>query len=136
MSREQLYAAAADAVLVLHFAIVLFVVGAFLLVWLGFFLRWRFVRSLRFRVAHLAAILLVVLQSWGGIACPLTVWENRLRALAGEPVYEEACIQYWVGRVLFYEGEEWAFTLVYTVFLGLVVLSWFVVPPKRRAMRG
>jgi hypothetical protein len=64
----------ADAVLIVHFLFVLFVVGGLLAIWAGALIGWVWVRNLRFRVAHLAAILFVMAESLVGIACPLTVW--------------------------------------------------------------
>ena len=65
----------ADAVLVLHFGIVVFVVGGLVLVVAGNALRWRWVNAFGFRLAHLAAIAVVVAQSWLGEVCPLTTLE-------------------------------------------------------------
>ncbi|HUP94488.1 MAG TPA: DUF2784 domain-containing protein, partial [Burkholderiales bacterium] len=47
---------AANVILVMHFAFVSFVVGGLAAIWLGAALGWRWVRGMRFRVAHLAAI--------------------------------------------------------------------------------
>ncbi|HUF62990.1 MAG TPA: DUF2784 family protein, partial [Verrucomicrobiales bacterium] len=63
------YQLLADAVLLLHFAIVLFVVGGLVFVVVGNFRRWPWVNSLWFRFAHLAAIGVVVAQAWLGKIC-------------------------------------------------------------------
>ena len=73
------YSHFADLVLLIHFAIVLFVVGGLLLIVLGNFLRWSWVNHWWFRAMHLLAISVVVLESWLGIECPLTTLENWLR---------------------------------------------------------
>jgi hypothetical protein len=70
---------AADALLVLHFAIVVFIVGGLVLTWIGGALGWRWVRNPRFRWTHLAAIAFVALEAIIGMTCPLTVWEDALR---------------------------------------------------------
>ena len=77
------YALLADAVLVLHTGIVLFVVGGLLLVVLGNWRGWPWVNRPWFRLAHLAAITAVVAESWLGLTCPLTTLEWWLRARAG-----------------------------------------------------
>ena len=69
----------ADAVLVVHFGVVLFVVGGLVVVLAGNWLRWRWVNHLWFRLAHLAAIAVVVIQAWLGQYCPLTTLESWLR---------------------------------------------------------
>jgi hypothetical protein len=50
------YRGLADAVLVLHAGVVLFVVAGLALTLVGGALRWRWVRNFWFRAAHLAAI--------------------------------------------------------------------------------
>jgi hypothetical protein len=52
--------------------------------------------------------------------------------MAGQAGYERSFIEYWVQRLLYYEGPLWAFALVYTVFGALVVWSWLRYPPRPR----
>jgi hypothetical protein len=129
------YAILADAILLLHFAFVLFVLGGLITVWLGYFARWNFVRNPWFRLGHLLAMGVVVAESLCGVICPLTTWEADLRIKAGEgPSYAGSFIQHWVHRVMFFEVREGTFTVIYIVFFALIVLSFVVVRP--RAFRG
>jgi polyferredoxin len=130
MSGGQWYALLADAVLVVHLLLILFVIGGLAVTVIGWFRTWAWVRNFWFRLLHLAAIATVVVQSWLGAACPLTVWENRLRDLAGREPYGEAFIQHWLHRLIFYQAENWVFGLVYTLFGLLVVLALVLVPPR------
>jgi hypothetical protein len=132
VSQETLYRLAADAVLVVHALFVAFVVLGLLAVYLGSWLRWGWVRNLWFRLTHLAAIGVVVLQAWVGVLCPLTVWEARLREFAGGESYDGSFIEHWLQTLLYYEAPARVFVTLYTVFAGVVVLSWFTVPPQRR----
>ncbi|MEM7765818.1 MAG: DUF2784 domain-containing protein [Pseudomonadota bacterium] len=120
------YALLADLILVVHFAFVLFVVVGFALILCGIVARWRWVENRTFRLIHLAAIGIVVLQAWLGQLCPLTIWESQLRRLAGEQGYSGSFIEHWLHRVMFFEAEQWVFTLVYTVFALLVALTWWL----------
>jgi len=125
----------ADAVLILHFAIVLFVVGGLVLIIVGNFSGWRWVNALWFRLLHLAAIAIVVAESWLGINCPLTTLEMWLRAQSGAASainYSESFIGYWLQRLLFYSAPPWVFVLTYTVFGALVIAVWFRFPPEFR----
>ncbi|MDJ0741691.1 MAG: DUF2784 domain-containing protein [Gammaproteobacteria bacterium] len=132
MSNETVYLLAADAILVSHVLFVAFVVLGLMAIYVGHWASWAWVRNLRFRVLHLVAITIVVLQSWVGVICPLTTWEMQLRELAGARTYEGSFIQYWLHALLYYDAPGWVFVAAYTAFGGLVVASWFIVPPRRR----
>ncbi|MGI9260997.1 MAG: DUF2784 domain-containing protein [Woeseiaceae bacterium] len=122
----------ADLVLVVHFAFVLFVVVGFVLILIGLLADWSWVRNRFFRIAHLAAIGVVVLQAWFEQYCPLTVWENQLRHHAGEAAYSESFIEHWLHKVLFYQADPWIFTVIYTVFGALVLLAWLFGGPRNK----
>jgi polyferredoxin len=125
----------ADLVLCVHAAVVVFVVGGLVLLVAGNLRGWRFVNDWWFRLAHLAAIAVVVAQAWLGIVCPLTMLESWLRARAGEAFYEASFVEYWVQRVLYYDASAWVFTAGYTLFGLAVVASWWRFPPRRRGSR-
>ena len=121
-----LYRLIADAILVVHFAFVVFVVFGFMLILTGLLARWSWVHNSIFRIAHLAAVGFVVLQAWLGQLCPLAFWENELRRRAGESGYTGTFVEHWLRDVLFYQAEPWVFTTIYTCFGALVVLVWFL----------
>jgi hypothetical protein len=125
------YQELADAVLLLHFAVVLFVVGGLALILIGNARDWHWVNDGWFRITHLAAIAVVVVQSWLGQHCPLTILESWLRVQAGAPAYEQSFIEHWVQRIIYYDVPLWAFAVIYTVFAAFVVLSWWRFPPRR-----
>jgi hypothetical protein len=126
------YQVLADAVLVLHLGIVVFIVAGLVLVVAGNVRGWRWVNAWWFRLAHLAAIGVVVAQAWLGQVCPLTTLESWLRVKSGQPVYAGSFVAHWVQRILFYDAPPWAFTLAYTLFGLLVIAVWWRFPPLRR----
>ena len=126
MNDEDLYSLLADTLLVIHFAFVVFVVFGFILILVGLLARWPWVHNRKFRITHLAAIGIVVLQAWFGQLCPLTLWENELRRRAGQSGYTETFVEHWLHEILFYQAEPWIFTTIYTCFGVLVVLVWFL----------
>jgi hypothetical protein len=130
MSPEALYSLSADLILLLHFAFVVFVVLGLVLIVVGKFLHWSWVRNPWFRLLHLIAIGFVVLETWLGMICPLTIWELTLKEKAGNAVYSGAFIAHWVERILYYRAQAWVFYLGYTVFGGLVLACWFWVRPR------
>jgi len=135
MELNLLFLLAADALLFGHVLFVLFVVVGLVLIIVGRFLDWAWVRNPRFRIAHLAAIGIVVLQSWVGVICPLTSWEMALRERAGEATYTGSFISHWLETLLYFQAPAWVFTVCYTVFAVIVVASWVWVRPRRIAKR-
>jgi len=123
--------AIADVVLVVHFAFVAFVVGGLAAIWIGAAAGWRWVRSFRFRVIHLAAICFVAAEALLGVVCPLTLWEDALRGRASESGF----IARWIHAVMFYQLPPWVFTTSYIAFAVIVALTFRFVPPAKRRSR-
>ena len=119
----------ADAVLIVHFMIVAFIVGGLALVWLGAVLGWRWIRNPWFRYGHLGAIAFVAAEALLGIACPLTVWEDLLRG----GVRPESFVGRWVRSLLYYQAPEWLFTSAYLAWAAATLATLRLVPPRRRA---
>jgi hypothetical protein len=124
----------ADVVLYVHFAYVGVVLFGLLAVLVGYLLNWDWVRNRWFRGLHLAMILIVVLEAWCGIECPLTSWENALRERTGQATHERAFVAELVHDLMFYEAEPWVFTVGYTLFAAAVVGTLFLVPPRWRTI--
>jgi hypothetical protein len=131
---QPLNQALANSVLVLHVGIVVFVVAGLVLVVVGNLRQWRWVNQLWFRLMHLAAIAIVVAESWFGVTCPLTTLEMSLRAKAHAATYSGSFVEHWLQRLLYYNAPPWAFSLGYSLFALLVIASWWYFPPasKRR----
>jgi hypothetical protein len=112
-------AALADAVVVVHFAFLAFVVGGGLLAWRWPWLIWP----------HLVA------AGWGAaiiafsLRCPLTHLENALRARAGEPELDGGFIGTYIEGVLYPER----YVVEARVLAAVVVLvSWLGFVRRRR----
>lgn len=129
------YQLLANAVLVLHSCIVVFVAGGLLAILAGTPLHWRWTRNLWFRAAHLAAIVFVAFESWAGIVCPLTTLEQWLRRQAGQLAYDGDFVAYWLSKFMFFDAPAWAFIAAYSVFGLLVIGTWVWLPPQRAPRR-
>ena len=119
----------ADAVLITHAAFVGFVIIGLLLVWIGAWRGWEWVRGLWFRTLHLSAIAFVTLEALIGMACPLTVLEDWLRTGIDA---QSGFVQRWLHRLLYWDLPGWVFTAAYVCFAGMVALTFALVPPRRR----
>jgi hypothetical protein len=121
----------ADAIVVVHMSIMLFITAGLPLIYVGVARRWAWVREWRWRALHLGAIAFVAAESLVGIVCPLTLWEDAVRGRQSQ----EGFIERWVDSILFYDLPTWVFTVAYTIFAVLVAATWFLVPPIRRSRR-
>jgi hypothetical protein len=127
------YRLLADLIVAIHAAYVAFVVVGLLLILVGIASGWGWVRNWWFRVAHLAAILIVAAESLLDVPCPLTEWEYRLRALGGQSVGGGTFVGDLLHNLIFYDFPPWVFTFAYVTFAVAVALTFALAPPRRRA---
>jgi len=125
-----LFRLAADAVLLLHVLFVAFVVMGLVFIITGKVRRWSWVRNRWFRLTHLLAIIVVVVQSWFGVICPLTTIEMALRSRAGGAVYPGSFMSHWLEAILYLQAPPWAFAVCYSIFGVMVAGSWYWVRPR------
>ncbi|MFN2644854.1 MAG: DUF2784 domain-containing protein [Burkholderiales bacterium] len=118
----------ADSILVVHLAIVAFIVGGLVAVWIGVARGWQWIRRPAFRYLHLGAIAFIAAEALLGIACPLTVWEDVMRGGARP----ESFIGRGVRALLFYQAPEWVFTVAYVAWALATLATLRLVPPRRK----
>ncbi len=131
MDSPTIFLLAADIILLLHVLFVAFVLIGLLLILVGKVRAWSWVRNPWFRLIHLAAISVVMVQSWLGLICPLTSLEMALRSQAGDTVYSGSFLSHWLESILYYQVPSWIFVLCYMAFGAAVVASWFWIRPRR-----
>ncbi|HEV8258030.1 MAG TPA: DUF2784 domain-containing protein, partial [Casimicrobiaceae bacterium] len=123
-----LYRFAADAVLVLHLAFVVFVVlGGFLV------LRWR-----KLAWAHLPAVAWGALTEFSGWICPLTPLEIALRHAAGDATYAGDFVEHYIVALLYPEAltRDVQVALGITVVLLNAVIYGAVLQQQHRRQRA
>jgi hypothetical protein len=121
----------ADIILYIHFGIVVFIVGGFVLIIAGFFWNASWIRNWWFRLLHLAAIAFVAVQSLCGRACSLTTIESELREAAGQVSYERSFVATWVSRILYWDFSDRFFTILYVMLALLALVLFILLRPKR-----
>jgi hypothetical protein len=126
------YGLLADLLVAVHVAYVSYVAVGLLLILLGLALGWGWVRNPWFRVTHLLAITVVGLEAVFAIDCPLTVWEGRLRGLAGQPVSGDSFMGRLLHHLIFVDLPHWAFTLMHVGFAAVVLATFVLAPPRWR----
>ena len=122
---------AADALLLLHLAFVVFALfGGLLVAWRAWF------AALHLPTAAWAAWI----EASGGI-CPLTPWENRLRQRAGDSGYEGGFVEHYLIPVLYPAGltpalQQRLALVVVAVNLAIYLTVFAVQLRRRRTQRG
>ena len=107
------YRLQADLLVLLHFAFILFALfGGFIVLWR----RWV-------ALPHLSAAAWGVLVEFKGWVCPLTPWENALRAKAGQLGYGGGFIEHYLVSLIYPIG----LTPQIQVCLGLMALAMNIV---------
>jgi hypothetical protein len=117
-----IYRIAADAVLLVHLAFILFVV-------LG---GWLVLRNPKFIWFHLSAAAWGAFIEFSGRVCPLTPLENQLRIVSGSAGYSGGFIERYLIPVVYPSGLDRSLQialglgviLVNAVFYGLLVKRW------------
>jgi hypothetical protein len=120
-----LYRLGAEAVVLVHFSFIAFVLFGGLLA-----LRWRWIVA-----AHLPAAAWGCLVELTGRICPLTYVENYLRSRAGQSGYPEGFIEHYFLPVIYPAGltRQIQFVLAgVVVILNVVAYGWLL----RRFARG
>ncbi len=130
-------AALADLVVAVHVGYVAFVVVGQILILIGVWRRWGWVRNRWFRCLHLLAILIVAGEALFNVTCPLTTWEARLRQAAGQQVSQGTFVGNMLHHLIFFDAPDWVFNMSYVLFAVLVGLTFWFAPPvwKPRAKR-
>ena len=125
------YGYAADLLVFVHVLYVAYVVVGQLAIIVAAPFRWEWARNPWFRFSHLAAIGYVAYEAIAGIRCPLTVWEEQLRALSDPTA---AAGESFMGRLfhnlLFWDLPEIFFNTLH-VAMGVVVAQGVLMFPPR-----
>ena len=118
---------AADAVVALHLAFVVFAA-------IGGVLAWR---RLAYAWFHLPALAWAAYVEFSGTICPLTPLENRLRVRAGEAGYPGSFVEHYLMPVLYPAGltpdaQRW----IGAALVALNVAIYAVALARARSRKG
>jgi len=125
-----LYALLADLIVAIHIAYVVYVVGGLVAILIGAWRRRKWIRNPWFRVTHLLAILIVVMEVFLKLNCPLTIWENQARAAAQQPADGSAFMDRLLTFILIGAAPRWVINGAYFVFAIAIAATFFLAPPR------
>lgn len=122
----------ADIIAVIHLGYVVFVILGFILIVVGIFFKWKWIRNLWFRIIHLVAIAGVAVEAILGVNCPLTVLEFSLRYGVSPAGRRVSFVGELIDSILYYDAPAWVFAVIYVGFALLVAITFIMAPPTRR----
>jgi hypothetical protein len=114
-----LFRLAADLLVLIHLAFIVFVMLGGLLV-----LKWHWLSLL-----HLPTVIWGAVIEYRGGICPLTPWENNLRRLAGQEGYAEGFIEHYILPIIYPPGltRDIQLTLaIIVIAVNLLVYGWLL----------
>ena len=120
----------ADVILIVHLVYIVFIILGLILIAIGALARWRWIRSPWFRVAHLSAILVPLIETAIGLECPLTSLENLARMRAGQAAYGGSFVVYWLRLIIFHDWPPTTFAILYATIAVLILASFVLIPPE------
>jgi len=119
-----------QAVLAAHLLVIAFNVFGLVVIPLGGWLGWRWVRVRWWRLLHLDSLAVVALQAALGRACFLTIWQDDLT----DGGRADPLIMRWVNRLIYWPLPIWVFTAAYLAVFAYVLALWWWVRPGRAAV--
>lgn len=119
----------ADLLLWLHTLIIAGAVLPVPLVIIGKCMKWQWIYGNWFRFGHLGLIAFVVVNTWFGNLCPLTIWESNLRIAAGEKGYSQSFVSTWFSQLIYIDLPSYVFAIAYSAFGLLVLFLLWWAPP-------
>ena len=126
-----IYKILADAIVVIHFCWILFMLLGFILTLGGFFWK-RFFDKWLFRIIHLCGIIYVTLLAVLRQYCPLTILENSLRPKCNTGVkYPGSFIVYYIEKLV-YPDVDVSIILIPTIFIAAFTVIIFIIRPPAK----
>ncbi len=125
------YKILADAIVVIHFLWIIFIIAGFVLTLIAF--RWRQLFNwFWLRTIHLAGIVFVGAIGLLGRSCPLTVWEAALRERRDpNATYAGSFIVHWIEQVVYPNVSPLVVTLPAITAAVATLVIYILRPPFR-----
>ena len=120
----------ADFVLIFHLGIVIFITSLFVIIPVGYKLKWNWPRNRKLRSIHLFLIFLVTTETVFGLTCPLTLIEHNLRGI----YISNTFINSWLQNLLYWNFPKEFFLISYILCLMWTIFMWNRFPPNNKKM--
>jgi hypothetical protein len=129
-----IYRILADLIVMIHFAWILFMLWGFILTLRGFSHKVFFDRWL-FRTTHLLGIAYVSTLAIMGRYCPLTIWENTLRAKYDSTLTYPGSFMIHYFEKFVYPDVNPLVIQIPTTFIAIFTVVMFLIKPPEKIKR-
>jgi uncharacterized protein DUF2784 len=126
---------AANLVAVVHIAYFLFIVGGMVAIVASLRRHIPWVRNPWFRIAHIAAIYIVLFEELTGFPCPLNVLQWSIRRPATGSNESSSGVGGLLDYLLYHTISPLALDIMYWSFGALALVTLWLVPPRWPTVR-
>ena len=112
-------------VLLFHFSIFLFITISFILIPLGYYKKWKWVKNKYFRLIHLILMGIIFIETILGFMCPLTILENFLR----NNIEINNKITQIIHQIMYWDLPTYQFIILYLFSLLYLIFLWIFFKP-------
>ena len=114
-----------EIVLLFHFCIFLFITLSFLLIPIGYYQKWEWVKNRYYRLIHLILMGIIFIETILGFICPLTTLENFLR----NDIEINNKITQIIHQIMYWDLPTYQFITLYLLSLLYLIFLWFFFKP-------
>ncbi len=129
-----MYRIIADMLIVIHFIWIVFMIWVFLKTIISVIKKnYKFLNNVIIRTLHLLGIFLVAIFIIIDKPCPITIWENKFRMLAGETVYKGSFIVHYIEKLVYPDVPPYIVEIP-SILIGLITVIFyiFIFPFKKK----
>ena len=115
-----------EIILLLHLLIFLFITLSFILIPIGYFQKWEWVKNKYYRSIHLILMGIISIETILGFMCPLTILENYFR----DDIKVDNKLTEIAHQILYWDLPNYQFIILYLVSFSYLIFLWFFFKPN------
>tara|TARA_B100000989_G_scaffold288139_1_gene258544 strand:- start:576 stop:947 length:372 start_codon:yes stop_codon:yes gene_type:complete len=115
-----------EIILLLHLLIFLFITLSFILIPIGYFQKWEWVKNKYYRSIHLILMGIISIETILGFMCPLTILENYFR----DDIKVDNKLTEIAHQILYWDLPNYQFIILYILSFSYLIFLWFFFKPN------
>ena len=115
-----------EIILLLHLLIFLFITLSFILIPIGYFQKWKWVKNKYYRSIHLILMGIISIETILGFMCPLTILENYFR----DDIKVDNKLTEIAHQILYWDLPNYQFIILYILSFSYLIFLWFFFKPN------